>query len=96
LTQEVSKRNEYSQISSLFSELEKLKEESKVLKEIEKYQKEQKAKKEENNFYAINSTQSNLKSSIYENDSLIRTDKDGYTLINNNSGNFYGNVFCFP
>jgi hypothetical protein len=95
LNDEVSKRNEYSQISSLFSELEKLKEESKILKQIEKYQKEKKTKKVEFT-NIINTTQSILRNS--DHDHLLRTEKDGngYTLINSNSGTFYGNLFCFP
>lgn len=79
----------------MFSELEKLKEESKVLKEIEKYQKETKLNKQEN-YSALNSTHSNLRNSFNEHDAFFKADKEGYTLINTNSGNFYGNVFCFP
>jgi hypothetical protein len=102
LKQEVSKRNSYSQICSLYSELEKLKEESKILKKIENFQRE---KKQDENFHNVYSTYSNLRNSkSNDQDGLMKNFKNvgakkntnGYNLITSTEGNSYGSVFCFP
>lgn len=103
MKQEVSKTNPYSQICSLYSELEKLKEESKILKKIENFQRE-KNKQEKENFLHAFPTHSNLKNYISEHDALLKNFKNGdsntntkeYNLITSNKRDSVGNVFCFP